>query len=313
MLRKIFTEGSMTLSTYAEALNVSSRTLQRDINDLIRIGFPFERHGGTITLKGNKRLGIPDLDLSESDKLFVANLLNLADSYFGELDQDNIRSMRRALAKTFINKKQRNHVLSTSNYYHFLNKRLEHVKYSVLKTLETAMVENRRLFVVYAHPSKKDKSFPFEPNALVFTKSHWYAFGRNTQLEARLFYRVSRIKELILSEEQFAQLGKEEVEKMLSNVWEVHYGERSYEIAVRFVQSAVERLTETERHPSQVVQHNEDGSATLTVNVCGYREFMWWVLSWGAQAEILSPQWIREKLAKEVWEISNLYLRNSDK
>lgn len=313
VLRKIFTDGSMTLSTYAKILRVSSRTLQRDVNDLIRIGFPFERHGGTIALKGSKKLGIPDLDLSENDKLFLANLLNLADSYFGELDQDNIRSIRRALSRTFINEKQRNQVQNVSNFYYFLNQRQERVKYSILKTLETAMAENRRLLVVYSHPRKKELSFPFEPNALVFTKSHWYAFGMNIQKDTRLFYRVSRIEKLMLSEERFKQLEKEEIEKMLYKVWEVHYGERVYEISVRFVPSAVERLTETERHPSQVIQHNEDGSATLTVNVCGYKEFMWWVLSWGAQAEIISPQWIRERLTTEISAMTHLYLTNCDK
>jgi len=313
LLLKIFTDGSMTIASYAQTLGVSSRTLQRDVNDLIEIGLPLERNAGTITFKGSKRLGLPDLDLSESNRLFLANLLNLAESYFGELDQDNIRSLRRALSNSFISEKQRNQVLNISNFYYFLNQKQERVKYSILKTLEKAMAENISLFVVYSHPLKNEINFCFEPHSIVFSKSHWYVFGRNVELNARLFYRVSRIDKLMLSYEHFHQLEKDEVERMLSKVWEVHYGEKSYEISVKFAQSSVEKLIETDRHPSQVIKENDDGSVVLTVNVCGYKEFMWWVLSWGNQAEILSPQWIREKMAHEISAMKDIYSINGDK
>ena len=38
----------------------------------------------------------------------------------------------------------------------------------------------------------------------------------------------------------------------------------------------------------------------MTVHISGYKEFMWWVLSWGKNAEIISPEWIRKKVTEEL-------------
>ena len=281
----------------AEALGVSLRTLQRDIKDLIAAGFPLEHGKGWVKLKANLELP-PELYASERDRIVMLNLLSLGESFFKETAEKSLKNLKRAILKSFPDSKLEH--LEASNYYIFHNPKVEKIKYCVLNSLEKSMVRKLCVYIEYNHPTKGNQAFPFEPYRFLFSKGHWYVLGKNKELKATLLYRVSRISKVHLSKTSFKMPSDEEIKNIVSGIWETHCGNRIYEIKVKFNPEVASKIAETVRHRSQKIEYLKDGSLIMTVHISGYKEFMWWVLSWGKNAEIISPEWIRKKVTEEL-------------
>jgi proteasome accessory factor B len=64
---------------------------------------------------------------------------------------------------------------------------------------------------------------------------------------------------------------------------------------------------ETIWHPSQVIQTQKDGSAILTLRVRNTFDFRQWVLGWGAEAEVLEPETLRNQIIEHTQELLERY------
>ena len=63
-----------------------------------------------------------------------------------------------------------------------------------------------------------------------------------------------------------------------------------HNVAVRFAKSAAPWILERQWHPKQKVKHHRDGSITLSFPAPALYEVKRWVLSWGAEAEVVGPK-----------------------
>jgi predicted DNA-binding transcriptional regulator YafY len=66
-------------------------------------------------------------------------------------------------------------------------------------------------------------------------------------------------------------------------------------------------LTETCWHTSQQIDDLPDGSFIFTVEVSEPREVGWWVLQWGANAEVLEPESLRQEIAETARALVAVY------
>jgi len=79
------------------------------------------------------------------------------------------------------------------------------------------------------------------------------------------------------------------------------------EVRVRFSRAVAARVKEAIWHPTQQLQDEPDGSVVLTVRVAGTMEITPWILSWGAQAEVLSPPSLRDQIGDIARKQAALY------
>ena len=56
-----------------------------------------------------------------------------------------------------------------------------------------------------------------------------------------------------------------------------------------------------------MIRDNEDGSAIFEVTTYGEWEFVNWILSMRAQAELLEPKWLRNKVSTILDQTASLY------
>ncbi len=73
-----------------------------------------------------------------------------------------------------------------------------------------------------------------------------------------------------------------------------------FEVVVKFAPSAATYVAERQWSANQQVEIGEDGSLLLRVQAANEPECLAWVLGFGTSAELLEPQWLREKLAGEL-------------
>ena len=93
-------------------------------------------------------------------------------------------------------------------------------------------------------------------------------------------------------------------------------GDRTYAVHVRFSPYQARWVREEHRHESQVMTQLPDGSLDVRMQVTGLKDVMRWVLSYGAEAEVMCPPVLREKIAHEARRLASLYegtLRPTDK
>ena len=72
-----------------------------------------------------------------------------------------------------------------------------------------------------------------------------------------------------------------------------------HNVAIRFTKSAVPWMLERRWHPKQKVKKHRDGGITLSFPAPALYEVKRWVLSWGAEAEVLRPKELRDEVVSE--------------
>ena len=191
------TRGKMTAQTLAERLEVSRRTILRDIDALSAAGVPIYAdggHGGGIALDEKYRTTLAGLQDREVHTLFVSdNTVLLKDVGLGEAAD---RTMLKLLAG-----------LPTAH-----QPSVEHIRQRILidptwwwrdaqslewwEQLQHAVHTDRRILAVYERHDGSVAERTLEPYSLVAKSSIWYLIaGRDGELRT---YRVSRFRQITL-------------------------------------------------------------------------------------------------------------------
>ena len=71
-------------------------------------------------------------------------------------------------------------------------------------------------------------------------------------------------------------------------------------VRVRFAPDRALQVADRSWHPSQKLEAQPDGSVELVLEVGGTTELRDWILSFGAAAEVLEPEPLREEVAAEL-------------
>jgi predicted DNA-binding transcriptional regulator YafY len=78
-------------------------------------------------------------------------------------------------------------------------------------------------------------------------------------------------------------------------------------VRVRFNKASAPYIREACWHRSQQLTPQPDGSLLFEVEVNDPREVGWWVLQWGADAEVLEPESLRQELRETAERLAGLY------
>jgi proteasome accessory factor B len=82
-------------------------------------------------------------------------------------------------------------------------------------------------------------------------------------------------------------------------------------VVVRFAPAVADRVREREWHESQELTPLPDGSVELTLRLGALAEVAGWILSWGADAEVIRPPELRRRLAATATTLAERYSTNS--
>jgi hypothetical protein len=96
-------------------------------------------------------------------------------------------------------------------------------------------------------------------------------------------------------------------EAYLSTSWGIMTSREMFEVVLRFSAAAAPPLRERCWHPTQTIDPTPDGGCILRVRVSEPMEMQPWIRSWGAQVEVLEPDWLRERVADELRRASDRY------
>jgi proteasome accessory factor C len=142
-----------------------------------------------------------------------------------------------------------------------------------------------------------------EPRAVFHQAGHWYLAAWNVEKNAEHLYRLDRIVSVVIGTRKFGEHKGPPLERYKTkHLYFQSGGER--DVKVRFTGEAVDPAVE--RWPRQATR-NADGSVTVGARVTPGNFLYRWVLGYGGQATIESPDDVREALAARVGELQKLY------
>lgn len=176
----------------------------------------------------------------------------------------------------------------------------------VFRVLTQAWAEQRVVEIEYgpgvydpAKPSQKRRVRPLalEPSA---TTRAIYLIGYDEERRGRRTFKVERILGASLTPETFEAASATPIATELLRAWDVITDQDAVTVVVRFFPEVAPRVAETTWHPSQVIEHEPDGSLVWRARVAGIQEIRSWVLGWGGACEVLEPDELRDRVTTEL-------------
>jgi proteasome accessory factor B len=100
-------------------------------------------------------------------------------------------------------------------------------------------------------------------------------------------------------------------ERFFASALGVLGGAGNFRVVVRFSASVADRVREREWHESQELSPLPEGGVELTLRLGALAEVAGWILSWGADAEVLRPPELRRRLAATAAALAGRYSADS--
>lgn len=307
-------EKKLTSKQLAERLEVTERTILRDMEELSAAGVPVyaERgaSGGWMLTEGY-RASLTGLHADELEALLLSSQ---GDTLSGLGQQGALEAaLRKLLAGT--TEAARESAKAARSKLHvdgagWHAKADEHGREqpALLPIVQEAAWEERRLRIVYERDGGRKERI-VEPLGLVVKRNVWYVVAMTEERELRTF-RISRLKEAEALSERFAPPEGFE----LAAYWEqslMHFKERlpRYPAKLRMKTALIGRLR-TERYVSAVEAVSDNGEWTDAAAVFETPESACEIiLSYGGGIEVLEPHELRQMVIDEIEAARMVYLK----
>lgn len=125
----------------------------------------------------------------------------------------------------------------------------------------------------------------------------WYLVAFDVARDALRTFAVPRIADVEITKTKFERDRSFSPEKFFAKALGVFGGDgRNIKVVVRFTAGSADRIREREWHESQKLRSLADGAVELTLQLGALEEIERWVLEWGAEAEVLQPPELRQRL-----------------
>ncbi|CAN3977534.1 helix-turn-helix transcriptional regulator [Kitasatospora purpeofusca] len=304
--------GRLSAATLARELEVSTRTVLRDIEALSAAGVPVYaergRHGGFALLPGF-RTELTGLNHDEALALLVAGSRRGAQAFgLGSALASAMLKVVDALPESYrdtaAGAAQR---LLVDPETDLLSRRLvaEEVPDTIVAAVLRAVFAGHKLRIHYAAVDRTPKWRTVDPIGLVTVREQGYLLA--TRSGADRTYRLSRI----LAAEELAEPAQRPDRVDLDRAWQ----ERSRQFRTGGDQVTVQVRVDPARREELVgtalavlvEEADADGRLRLEVTFQDPRHAEWAVWQLGTNAEALAPQWLRDSLRDRAAAIATCY------
>jgi predicted DNA-binding transcriptional regulator YafY len=179
----------------ADRLEVTGRTLRRDVDRLRSLGYPVHSTSGTA---GGYKLGagaaLPPLHLDDDEAIAVAVALQTAASgSVAEIEEASARALAK-LEQVLPKRLRRRLGALRSSIVHLAGARPT-VKMSDVSSLSSACSERRELRFVYRDFKGASSVRTVEPHRIVYTGTRWYLVAWDRDRNDWRTFRIDRVEE----------------------------------------------------------------------------------------------------------------------
>jgi CRISPR-associated endonuclease Cas3-HD len=149
-------------------------------------------------------------------------------------------------------------------------------------------------------------TYLLEPSPIGFTT---YLIGHSSIVNAQRAYKLERIESVRMTKDDYSVPPDFPGLQILRNAWSIVMGEEKVRVVLRFSERVKARVLETIWHSSQQTHDDPEkpGCLLWEVQVADTLDLLPWIRSWGADAEVLEPEGLRDELMKETKRLTRIY------
>ena len=319
-LLKMMTQTPGTPAYFANALDVDERTIRRYVQQLRDAGFPIVADRATGRLELASDYGVPPIEFTEREALAILVLFHEAGA---TLDGALFASLRGAAAKlastlspTLLDFVEATRVrvamkrdavdasekrssaskmeMNTTNDYSTGNGGDRRDRF--FDEIFDACLARRPFEARYQGPTGPTLTTTLHPYAVFYSRA-WYVVGYSALHRETRTFKIARFESVEPSDAKFLENLNFSLDSYFGDAWRFIRGSRTRRVVVRFSEKVGANVAEVRWHKTQQTRILPDGSVELEFRVAGLTEIIWWILGYGAEAEVLEPPELREMVA----------------
>lgn len=293
--------GRLNAADIAAQLEVSTRTVLRDIEALSSAGIPVytdRGRGGGISLLQGYRTELTGLTAAEATALLASGAGRVATPAFASAMRKVIAAIPDAHRAAASTASQR--ILVRPDGFAYPHEPEEH-----LVELQRVVIDGVRIRITYRDRSGSMNDRILDPIGLVYAGDHWYLLAGRDGTER--VYRVSRIDELTVLDEQAHRASTVDLEAAFTAHWKSFRASLvETEITCTVEESAWLSLSKNVvRVIDERIHH--DGKRLVVIVFSGHNHALGALWNCGPGVKVLQPTAIREELAARAFETYELY------
>lgn len=296
ILSILLQKDKVTARELAEKFEVSRRTIVRDVEDINKAGIPIvttQGQGGGISIMEGFR--IDRTLLSSADMKSILAGLQSLDSV------SNSNRYRQLMEKLSV----RQSAVSNTDSQMVID--LSSWKKSAvsnkIEIIQAAMEQGEKISFSYYAPSG-DSHREIEPYRLVFQWSSWYVWGYCTLRQDYRMFKLTRMADLKRTDKPCSV--RDIPEYVCDKLMHTKGG---IEAVVWFDKSVKWRIID--EFGTELPQFDADGNILLRFTWSDALSFYQYILSFGEQAEIVSPKIFRHEFQKILEKMTKKYTEES--
>ena len=292
ILSVLLQEEKVTAPELAERFEVSRRTINRDIDDLLYAGIPIrtaQGTGGGISIAEGYKMDRTILT-SKDMQMILAGLRSL-DSVSGSGYYGQLMEKIQAGSSEFISGRE-SILIDLSSWY-------KNTLAPKISTIQDA-IENRHLLEFYYYAQSGEGKRTIEPYYVVFKWTSWYVYGWCLKRKDYRLFKLNRMDQVKETIKDFS-CRNAPVPNLSS---ELKYP-RNIVLKAIFTPDMKWRLVE-EFGPGCYAEL-EDGRLLLIRNYADMDNLTMWMLTFGDKVEVIEPQELRKRLKTMAESMIKMY------
>lgn len=288
MVRKLEAGSVASTREFSEEFNVSSRTVQRDLELLNQTGFLVTSpEKGIHTFE--KGFSLKKMELSSEEASLLAFFHEIAKSLGGKFEESFQRILKKVLQKEY-----------ESPYYAKIPEGVKLRKeYPFIEDLEDAVVENEKVEITYQLPDGTIKEHKVCPFKIIFFDGFWYLLAQVGGHDWVVKYRLDRIKDITPCSEYFR--APKNLPAMLDESVNVWFDERPLKKVILKADKEVALFFKDKKYfPRQKIKTNKDGSLTIEAKISSNMEIIPNLMRWIPMVTVVSPRELKDEVKKKI-------------
>ncbi|BCG47921.1 Transcriptional regulator, YafY family [Citrifermentans bremense] len=295
----------------AAQFEISTKTAQRSIDYFRdRLQAPLEyllSHKGYRYTDSSFQLPVTRISEAELLALLISRKL-ITEASAGSLAEDLEKVSRRLGSLLAANLPGR---AKPEDAFSFRWKGISPTDPLTFKVVTSAILQGKLLSFCYYSPTASNCTMrTVEPHHMVNYMGNWHliAFCR-LRSDWRDFV-LGRMTFPRVEEDLFKFRANEEWRPFLSNTFGIFQNRKSFDVVLRFTPDRARWVRGELWHEGQKEVIEADGSLLLTISASHEAEIVMEILKHGSQVVVVEPEWLRQKVALEIEQMSSRYLHH---
>lgn len=294
ILSILLQKDKITAAELAEKFEVSRRTIIRDIETINQAGIPIvtaQGYGGGISIMEGFKI---DRTLLSSEEL--KEILTGLQSLNSVSETNHYQQLMEKLSVQYSDPSHTDNpiIIDLSTWDKST------ISYKI-DQIQTAIKNNEKISFTYFSPNGQTKR-ELEPYHLIFQWSSWYIWGYCTTRKDYRMFKLNRLTDLSCTGEHYE---KRKIPTYFCNKF--LHTENEIQAIVKFHPSVKWRLID--ECSIYLPKEDSDGNLFLTLSWSDLPSFFQYILTFGDQAEIISPEEYRQQFVATVKKILEKYER----